>query len=434
MPSLGPFIKGVAGEYTPDSLRVLKGWGANAVRVFNAEALGSTLDMAQVAGLRVVAGLSWSIKKDLTAEETRMVAIVKKFASHPALVCWNVGNEQEGGLRDDQGKVDVFVEKLHRLVKAIKAADPAHAVIYTCIDFGSAKDPPMVKAFRRGTPLDGIGINTYDGAPSLGTRYAAWKLPVPFIATEIGWRPAMRGRETPWSHGRKAFHEMASSDKADHFRAALANMRANRQCAGVMAFRWGLGGTLATDTWHMMLTPRNMRTDVADELIFAWTGAYPTVRAPKITSKIRFRTGTGGSTLETGWRGIVAPSETNELAAGKPVTFRVTAEGKNPLQYRWELREHTVLSNGKVTRGALVTATSTASNHVTFTMPPAGIYRLYVYVEDPLARAAGYASWPFRTTGGGPSATPSVRIMIAIAVAICICTTCASSVIMAARR
>lgn len=433
MPSLGPFIKGVAGEYTPESLRVLKGWGANTVRVFNAEALGGALDMAQAAGLRVVAGLSWSIKKDLTAEATRMSTIVKKFTSHPALLCWNVGNEQEAGLRDDQDKVDAFLQKLHHLVTTIKATDPTHAVIYTCIDFGSAKDPPMVKAFRRGTPLDAIGINTYDGAPSLGTRYAAWKLPVPFIATEIGWRPAMRGRETPWSQGRKAFHEMASSDKADHFRAALANMRANRQCAGVMAFRWGLGGTLATDTWHMMLTPRNMRTDVADELIFAWTGAYPAVRAPKITSKIRFRTGTG---VETTWRGIVAPSETNELAAGKPVTFQVTAEGKHPLQYRWELREHTVISNGKVTRGALVSEKTTTSNQVTFTMPSAGIYRLYVYVEDPVARAAGYASWPFRTTGAGgiPTAMSSVRIMVAIAVTICICVICLSSVIMASKR
>jgi len=396
MPGFDAFVKGVAGDYTPDSLRILKSWGANAVRTFNAKTLGTVLDMANAAGLRVVAGLSWSVKHDVTAEATRMAGIVQTYAQHPGVLCWNIGNEQEGGLRSDQADADLFVHKLNYLATTLKTVDPTHPVIYTCIDFGSAPDPPMARAFRQqGTPLDAIGINTYDGAPSLGTRYAAWKMPVPFLATEIGWRPAMRGRETVWSQGRRAYHEKASTDKADHVRAALANMKANPQCVGVMAFRWGIGGTLASDTWHMMLTPRNMRTDLADELIYAWIGGYPAKRAPKITSKTKFRV--GKTTVETTWRGVIAPSDTNELAAGKPATFRVTAAASGPIQYRWEIWTHTVVANGKATRGALVTETLTPSDRVTFTAPSPGVYRLYVYVEDPVAQTAAYASWPFRT-------------------------------------
>jgi hypothetical protein len=76
----------------------------------------------------------------------------------------------------------------------------------------------------------------------------------------------------------------------------------------------------------------------------------------------------------------------------------VTAQVANPVQYRWELWTHTVIGRGKATRGRLVIETTTASDRVTFTAPPPGVYRLYVYVEDPVAQAAGYASWPFLTS------------------------------------
>lgn len=389
------FLNGAAGDPTPESLALLKSWGGNCIRVFNPTNAQNFLDMAQAAGMKLMLGLSWTPNRDQQQELQRIVDIVNTYKTHPGLACWNIGNEKEGPIRSDLASCNAFVDQVNAVASAIKVADPVHPVIYTCIDFGSAPHPPMTTAFRRGTTLDAIGINTYNGAPSLARRYASWKLPVPFVVTELGWNPALLGkREAPW--GNYAYYEISSTEKAEHYRLAVEGLLASPQCAGIIVFRWGVGGSLATDTWHMIYTPQLMRTDVAEELIRAWLGGYPTQRAPKIVSPMAFVYGPTRK-RETGWKGIVANAEDGIYTPGQTARFHVQVSHPTPVQYRWELRAQTIISKGDaVTRGALLGSHITTVPALDLVVPSTpGMYRIYIYVEDLAARTAAYTSRPF---------------------------------------
>jgi hypothetical protein len=424
-----PFVvKGVAGRYTPENLALLRSWGANAIRTYHdaGEALQTILDLARAKGLVVVVGLGLSWKPatttatDMAAETARILGVVDRFKTHPAVLCWNMANEREHGARTQQARMNVYVKDLNALARAIKATDPAHPVIASFIDFGTVRTPEMavVAALKRqGIAFDAVGINCYGThAKTLASRWPQFRLGKPFLVTELGWNPAYMGNPVVWSSaGEGITHEATSTEKAEVFREALASLEASKDCLGTMAFRWDqrsahteVGGqTLPTETWHMLFDPEtSFRTDIAEELIKAWTGRYPPPRrAPRITSQvgIQYTHRENRKLTSKTWRGIeVATAKPNEIALGGTVNASVSAAGGSTITYRWQLRHHNTNDRSNPAaptsrRGAVILASSTTEPRVTFPAPPQrGSYRLHVFLDDIEARTTAYASWPFR--------------------------------------
>ena len=401
-----PFrIKGVAGSYSHESLAALREWGGNTVRVYNANNLQANLDAAHMHGLFVIVGLSSSSTRDLAAESRRVQAVVDRYKGHPAVLCWNIGNEMD--------VVDDLLQRVDALARAIKSVDPGHPVINSFVDFGSKATSSgpnasaLLVALRRGTALDAVGINTYGSAPSLAQRYESWLLPVPFVVTELGWWPGLQGRRAPWvqadtPEARVVTYEKTSTERAEHVGAALTAMYASAQCLGGTAFRWGpISGTgVQVNIWHMLYHafPGGpiSRTSVGDELIRAWTGRLPSVVAPKITSKgvYEWWSNAGGRVrIETTWGGItMAP--TNDLQAGQRVDAQVTLD-RAGVPCTWEIRQHYDRRNKATAVLWSETTGASTPSQVTFAAPPPGTYRLYVFGSD--RGSVVSASMPFRT-------------------------------------
>jgi len=397
-------VRGVAGTYTAETMAMLKSWGGNTIRLYNQATLDKDLDLAEANGLSVIVGLSYSFSKTrsagtVQAEQTRILEIVNTYKAHPAVLCWNIGNEQEHALRDNAPLMIQLQQHINAIALAIKAADSLHPVMNTYIDFGSRGETSfLIQEIKKGTPLDMIGVNSYNAAPSLASRYASWKMPIPFIVTELGWSPAMRGRKTVWATTPVYAHEKCSGEKAAHFATCLQALYVSPECLGTIAFRWDLHTNLPTDTWHMLFTPFLMRTDIANELIKAWTGKVMKP-APVILSVAPYTYGAHRKTEST-WRGISLDHVVNNTTkANMPVTARVTVNTPD-VSYVWELRHHNerIGTARTITRGALVWKEVTTTSSMTFSVPSIGVYRLYLYVEDQDAQSAAYASYPLKVT------------------------------------
>src|SRR5439155_25679979 len=118
-------------EY-PDPSRVAQDFeamvaaGINAIRTYSVPP-GWLLDAAQRANLRVMVGLPWEQhvtflddSRTARAIEARVRESVRKWAGHPAVMCYAVGNEIPAGIVRWLGRrrVEKFIEKLYRVVKA----------------------------------------------------------------------------------------------------------------------------------------------------------------------------------------------------------------------------------------------------------------------------------------------------------------------------
>lgn len=390
-------VNGVAGSYSQASLALLKSWGGNTIRTYTTNGLKGALDMAQAQGLYVIVGLSSGLEKDEAAEITRIAKLVDTYKSHPAVLCWNIGNEQEHGYKFKPDVVKGLVPRLNAIATAIKARDSTHPVMNTFIDFGSnGAASPILAGLKAGTTLDLIGLNTYTSAPSLASRYASWNMPVPFLVTELGWAPGMLGRQTTWaqkdtSDAKITTFEKTSTEKAEHFAKALSTLYASPQCLGTVSFRWEEGGQ-PTGTWHMIFTPDMKRTSIGDVLVRIWSGKN-LGSAPAITSttSYTYRGSTQNRTEKT-WKGIVLSGvdAENRVSVSTTVKASITTDRRN-VPVTWILKKHNVMRNRKAVQGEVVSQ-RTGGVSYDFRLPAPGPYRLYAFLED--QGSVAYASVP----------------------------------------
>ncbi len=360
-------IKGGGGG--ENALESLAKAGGNSIRLWGDDHLGDILDRAQKLGLTVTAGIwlgqvrqgfDWSDAAGLIKQREHVRAVVEKYKTHPALLCWALGNEME----DPQGKNGAVWTAINGLARLVKELDPAHPTMTVVAEIGGDK----VKNFTALCPdIDILGINSYAGAPSVAERYKKLGGTKPFVLTEYG----PHGIWEIQKDGIGAYPEATSTEKAEAYRHAYKAtvLGADGLCLGSYAFLWGQKQEV-TSTWFSMFLGDGTRLAAAEAVSELWTGKAPANRVPVIKSL----------TL-------------NSAPLGKPgdtgvAVIDVSDPEGDPLKYSWSLqRDPGEYGSGGDKEEAPPTypdsITKADGKTATITFPKdGGLYRLFVTVHD----------------------------------------------------
>ncbi len=177
------FVKGaVVGP--GGSLELLKAPGANSIR-----AHAEMLDEAQRHGFTALVGLplgnprkgfNYSDARQVEAQFERVRGIVRNYRHHPALLCWNLGNEPE--IHTTPAERVPLWKEMNRLAETVKQEDPNHPVM--AVIGGQYAD--MLHELNEHCPaLDLIGLNSYAQMLKLPEEIAKEGWTRPYIVTEF---------------------------------------------------------------------------------------------------------------------------------------------------------------------------------------------------------------------------------------------------------
>lgn len=274
------FIKGVGGS-GPKPL--VKQVGGNAFRTWGDDDLPRQLDEAQSLGLKVVVGIwleherhgfSYSDDAFVQKQFERAKTQVLKYKDHPAVLMWGIGNEMEGYKSGDDPRIWKAVNDIAAMAKK---EDPSHPTMTVVAELGGNK----LAALREQVPaIDVVGINSYAGAASIGTRFRAGNVNKPYVVTEFGPAGTWEVAKTDWDVAiEPTSTEKAATYKASYEKGILAEK--DTLCLGSFAFTWG-NKQETTGTWFGMLLPDGSRVGAVDAMQELWTGKPPADRAPTI--------------------------------------------------------------------------------------------------------------------------------------------------------
>jgi len=228
----GPFRPDENGEPYPPAdvverdFRHIRASGLNAIRTYTVPPR-RVLDAALRHGLRVMAGLAWEQHVAFLddpgrarAIEERVRAGVRACVRHPAVLCYAVGNEIPASIVRWHGAA--AVERfLHRLIRAVKAEDPAALATYV--------NYPTTEYLRLDF-LDLVCFNVFLEEPDRLSAYLHRLQNLagerPLVVTELGLDGVRHG-------------ELGQARAVDwQIRTSFA-----AGCAGAFVFSW-------TDEWH----------------------------------------------------------------------------------------------------------------------------------------------------------------------------------------
>ncbi len=373
-------IQGAGGDH---HLETLKAIGGNSIRTWGGDDQTQILDACQKLGLSVTAGIwlgqprqgfHYEDQAAVRRQKENAVAFVRRYKSRPAVLIWGLGNEMEGDGRDP-----LIWQAIDDAAKAIKQEDPNHPVMTVIAEIG--QDGLKLKEFMKYCPnVDVLGINSYAGLGSLPERMRAAGFTRPYVITEFGPPGFWEVGATTW----KAPLEPTSTQKAHtylkNYQHSIAGQRG--QCLGSYCFLWGQKQE-ATSTWFGMFLRSGERTEAVETMQYLWTGRYPGVRCPRISS------------FETSVARMEVPANSEQTA-------EVTLEGGTPpnLTVRWEVRQESSDRRSGGDQEQEPPAVSdcileAAGTHLRFRTPPSpGAYRLFVYLYDGHGNAAT-ANVPF---------------------------------------
>ena len=375
------FVKGV-GTTDESQLPSIKEAGGNSVRLWGTEKAQITLDEAQKLGLTVAVGIWLHHEKDtegFSYDDEKMVkdqleAVkqqVLKFKDHPAVLVWGIGNEMENAGGGRNVKVWNAVNEAAKLVKQL---DPNHPTMTVIAEVGGEKIPN----FNKYCPdVDILGLNTYAGASSIGTRYIGLNGTKPYIITEFGPFGAWEVAKTSWG----AAIEPTSTAKAETYRKSYKGSIAQPLCLGSYAFLWGHKQE-TTATWYGMFLKSGEKVGAVDTIVEMWTGKAPANLCPAINS------------LKINGSNVVAPEATFTVA------LDAADPANKPLQVQWVVQpEQTVRLGDGAEEPVLPELPDVVvkgdETHAELRAPqkPGG-YRVFAYVRN--GSGAAVANVPFK--------------------------------------
>jgi hypothetical protein len=381
-------IRGAAGI---DHLDVLAACGGNAIRTWDAESAAretdgeSLLDRAHRLGITVTIGLwlgherhgfRYDDPTQVARQRQDVEAAVRRFKDHPALLFWGLGNEMEGAANN--GADERIWKEVNHLAGLIRAIDPHHPVM-TIV--ANVNDDKVAAIVRHAPAVDVLGINAYAGAGGVGAAAKRMGWTKPYCVTEYGLPGPWETAQTEW----KAPIEPTSRQKAATYATTTTEILADdKQCFGTYAFLWG-SKQEATASWFGMFLPTGEKTITVDAVTRAWTGDWPTNRAPVLDE--------AAVPLASQ---VVKPEATLDALA------RYHDPEGRPLSYEWEVRRESDdrREGGDRERAPPVVAgcivTSGSDGRVMLRAPAEpGAYRLFVTVRD--REGSGCMdNWPFQ--------------------------------------
>lgn len=280
------FINGAGGSQNLVELAKL---GGNSIRTWGLESLDQMvdgkplLDRAHELGLTVTVGIwikherhgfNYSDPAACQAQRDYVLAGVKKYKNHPALLMWGLGNEMEGPTSDGSN-VSVWKE-LDVLARMVKAEDPNHLVMTVIAGAGSVKVGTLMKNYPT---IDVLGVNSYGGASGVGNALKAVGWNKPFVLTEFGPLGHWEVAKTSWG----APIEPSSREKAATYFATQTKVLEDGKgsCIGSYVFLWGHKQEV-TSTWYGMFLKSGEKLPTVDAIAKAWTGKWPENRCPKV--------------------------------------------------------------------------------------------------------------------------------------------------------
>jgi hypothetical protein len=354
--------------------------GGNAVRTWGEAVARDTLKEAHELGLLVALGL-WVVQPrqgfdygDAALVEAQLEQhrrAIDLYKDDPALLVWGLGNEVNMPLDDGNAADPRAWDSIEKLAAYAHEVDPNHPTMSVVTDI----TPELIALVKERAPsLDILGINSYEGLPSLPERLAAAGWDKPYIVSEWLGIGAWSAPTTHWS----AVVEPSSGDKADAIVTLHRTFAGDMRCLGGYVFAWG-NIAAPTSTWFSLFDGAARPTELLDAVQHAWTGKWPNDRAPHL-------------------RALHIGDQLSAEPTGK--TFRATVDAMDPegkaLQYEWELRaDSVVLPAGVGLIPALLATQTTSTPEVTFEVPPrAGTYRLYATAIDERGQV-GVANAPF---------------------------------------
>ncbi|HSH93725.1 MAG TPA: glycoside hydrolase family 2 TIM barrel-domain containing protein, partial [Roseimicrobium sp.] len=308
------YIQGAGGKSYLDQLKKA---GGNSVRTWGAEDLPVVIPQAEKLGLTVTAGLwmgherhgfSYFDREAVQRQLEKFRREVEKYRDSEAMLMWGVGNEVEG-----MGVNAQVWRSINEVAVMIKRLDTNHPVMTVLSDI----TPLKIKALKAYCPdVDLIGINSYGGLATLAERLeqSGWT-EKPYIVSEFGNKGPWESSRVMWNVAR----ELSSSQKADYFADQYQQFISSQRprCLGSYVFYWGWKQEY-TGTWHGMFSKEGERLQTVDAMSFAWTGSWPTNRAPVV-------------------EGIDCAAAGMVVAPGMRIVARVNATDPDgdPLKYRW---------------------------------------------------------------------------------------------------
>ena len=387
-------VHGAGGAGAPGLLEKLKEAGGNCVRTWGIDALEARMsngdrfiDRAHQLGLMVVPGLwvqherhgfDYSDPAFITRQRTQLLAQVRAYRDHPAVLAWGLGNEMEGPA-SPTGSV-VVLQEVEELAKLIKQEDPHHPVMTVIAFTGGGKVANLVQYCPS---IDILGLNTYGAAGGAGSAIKAAGWTKPFAITEFGVNGFWEVGKTDWG----APYEPTSQEKGRSFYAAhrmVFELNDGKElCVGTFAFLWGWKQE-KTDTWFGMFLPTLEKLAPVDAMTKVWTGHWPTNRCPVLNA-------------------LNSPALAKQIPPGQE--FPATVEAEDPegdiLVYDWLVKsESTAQSVGgeaeyvPASHPDLITGGANATTRFRSPDQP-GNYRLFVTVRDRRGGAAT-ANFPFQ--------------------------------------
>lgn len=387
-----PYVVRGAGMAVDDVAR-FAARGGNSIRTWSTDShvqdVGELLDRAHAHGVTVSLGLPMEPERHgfdyddpaaVAAQRESFRDDILRYRDHPALLAWIVGNELNHSYRNP--RVFDAVEDVARMIEEL---DPNHPVTTALAGFHREV---IAEALARAPSLDFLSFQLYGSLFSLPERIRATGFTRPFMVTEWGTLGYWEMEKTAWG----APVELTSSEKADVIQRAWREVLTAfpGQLVGSHVFFWGQKQE-RTPTWFGLLLESGEETESVDVMHFAWTGAWPPNRSPRVHS-MRL----GGRTSR----------ESVTLAAGRPyaASFEVSDPDGDPLRYLWEVKRESeaTQAGGDFEAGipsveGLLRDPASASTVVTVHEP--GRYRLFACAFDGRGHAA-HANIPFLVEPG----------------------------------
>lgn len=272
--------------------RALKEAGGNAFRTWGTYMLEQELDSAAKYNLMIAVGLDMEKElhgfsyRDNPAEVAqqleRIKSIVRRYKSHPNILCWVAGNELNLILTDEGERpmVDpsVYVA-LMEVVDFIHAEDPNHPVTTT---FAGTRKSDIDLALKHCPDLDFLSLQVYGGLGIMPQLVKKAELDRPFMITEFGPLGHWEMPSTEW--GREIEEPSAEKAKglAERMRTGIKEENSGMNI-GHFVFEWGQKQE-RTPTWYGIFNKSGEPDARIDEITKFWTGSYPENRAPLVSA------------------------------------------------------------------------------------------------------------------------------------------------------